>query len=108
MRHIDADKLRKEIVEKRNRTVAPQSTIDILNWVIRQIRRQPTVHEKKIGHCKDCKHWRAYPSSCPMMFEEWFYREDWEETDSIIHDNTRDDGMGYCDKFERYDKDEME
>lgn len=42
MRLIDADALRKQIVDKRNRTVSPQSTIDVLNYVIRSIRRQKT------------------------------------------------------------------
>lgn len=48
-RLIDADKLRQSIVNKRNRTVAPVAVIETLNWVIREIRRQPTDYSTRLG-----------------------------------------------------------
>ena len=65
-----------------------------------EVIKQPTLanlNPSDIIRCKQCSN-KGDPILCPMVFEETFYNESWEEWDSIIHDNTIDNG--YCDRGE--------
>ena len=55
----------------------------------------PKIIKDTIIHCRDCVHWKSYAIRCPMMHEEEFYDED-DGWDFFIHDNTPDDGSGFC------------
>lgn len=50
-----------------------------------------------IIRCRNCRH-RGDSIECPMVFEESYYHEGYEEWDYIIHDHTTDNG--FCDHGE--------
>jgi hypothetical protein len=66
MRLIDADKLEKVVSEKfkeRYGNTVYQFIHDFFRFVIRQIRKAPTIDAVPVVRCKDCKHYSPQKKS---------------------------------------------
>ena len=68
----------------------PTDTIDACTLRI-LLQNAPAVDAVPVVRCKDCKHWRASSSSCPMVH----YEDGWD-TEYYTVDNTDKNGTGYC------------
>ena len=117
MRPIDADALKKRILEERDKIplTVPAATYELvkekanvhgnamrggIRVALRCMEQTPTIEAKPVVRCKDCKH-RYDIEHCPMC-QEHDYRDEDGDCDYYTVDRTTDNG--FCHLAERMEE----
>lgn len=77
-----------------------QACHDALRYIQKRIRAEQS---KRIC-CATCKHWKTYPTDCPMCYDQQYDDDGWMDFYTV--DNTKEDGTGYCDRYQRWRNEE--